>query len=78
MPIIWQPIYGLSFLQRGHDAIRRAEEAVREGEFRLDLKSIRIVSPILHPGQVIRISRRVCDWNCNAVSSGNSNECYSV
>ncbi len=53
MPIIWQPINALSFLQRGNDAIRRAEEAVREGKFRLDLKSIRIVSPILHPGQVI-------------------------
>ena len=61
VPIKWQPINAISFLQRGNDAIRRAEEAVREGEFRLDLKSVRIVSPILHPGQVFKISKRVHD-----------------
>ena len=54
MPNIWQPINAITFLQRGNDAIRRAEEAVREGGFRLELNSVRIVSPILHPGQVIQ------------------------
>ncbi len=63
VPVIWQPITAISFLQRGNDAIRRAEEAVREGEFRLDVKSIRVVSPILHPGQVIQTSEHGHDRN---------------
>ena len=52
VPAIWQPINATSFLQRGNDAIRRAEEAVREGNFRLPAESFKIVSPIIHPGQV--------------------------
>lgn len=56
MPKQWGHLDALTFLRNGDDAFRRADEAIKSGKFRLRLTTVKMLAPIVAPGQVICVA----------------------
>ncbi|EKX53596.1 hypothetical protein GUITHDRAFT_100580 [Guillardia theta CCMP2712] len=53
LPRQWQPLDSIAFLQRGADALRRADEAMSERANLIPLSQVRLLAPVTNPGKVI-------------------------